>query len=61
TVIGVDEEFVIPGSGETCMHPRDSKLSAKERVNCHCVLSPVVDNNILGLSAEEKEKIRSLI
>ncbi|MCY8378423.1 phage minor head protein [Bacillus haynesii] len=58
TVIGVNEEFTIPGSGETCMHPRDSKLSAKERVNCHCVLSPVVDHRILGLSAEEKEKIR---
>ena len=57
TVIGVDEEFTIPGSGETCMHPRDSKLSAKERVHCHCVLSPVVDNDILGLSPDEKEEI----
>ncbi|ASB88426.1 MULTISPECIES: phage head morphogenesis protein [Bacillus] len=60
TIIGVDEEFQIPGSSETCMYPRDPKLSAAERVNCHCVLSPVVDNRILGLSAEEKEKIRSL-
>ncbi|MDU7578391.1 MAG: phage minor head protein [Bacillus subtilis] len=58
TVIGVDEEFHIPGSGETCMFPRDPKLSARERVNCHCVLSPVVDNEILGLSADEKEEIR---
>lgn len=58
TVIGVDEEFQIPGSGETCMFPRDPKLSAGERVNCHCVLSPVVDNKILGLSAEEKERLR---
>ncbi|CAI8940855.1 phage minor head protein [Bacillus sp. IT-13CA1] len=58
TVVGVDEEFTISGSGETCMHPRDSKLSAVERVHCHCVLSPVVDNNILGLSAKEKEEIR---
>ncbi|MGG1248563.1 phage minor head protein [Bacillus spizizenii] len=58
TVIGVDEEFQIPGSSETCMFPRDPKLSAGERVHCHCVLSPVVDNMILGLSAEEKEEIR---
>ncbi|PRP56826.1 hypothetical protein C7B71_02460 [Bacillus halotolerans] len=58
TVIGVDEEFQIPGSSETCMFPRDPKLSAGERVHCHCVLSPVVDNEILGLSAEEKEEIR---
>ncbi|RJS56732.1 phage minor head protein [Bacillus subtilis] len=60
TVIGVDEEFQIPGSSETCMFPRDSKLSAGERINCHCVLSPVVDNEILGLPAEEKGKMRSL-
>ncbi|KKJ82429.1 uncharacterized protein YqbB [Bacillus subtilis] len=58
TVIGVDEEFQIPGSSETCMFPRDPKLSPGERVHCHCVLSPVVDNEILDLSAEEKEKIR---
>lgn len=58
TIIGIDEEFQIPGSGETCMFPRDSKLSAGDRVNCHCVLSPVVDNEILGLSADEKEEIR---
>ncbi|MCY8307176.1 phage head morphogenesis protein [Bacillus vallismortis] len=58
TVIGVDEEFRIPGSSETCMFPRDPKLSAGERVHCHCVLSPVVDNEILGLTAEKKEEIR---
>ncbi|BEV40970.1 phage head morphogenesis protein [Bacillus subtilis] len=58
TVIGVDEEFQIPGSRETCMFPRDSKLSAGERVRCHCVLSPVVDHQILSLSANEKEEIR---
>ncbi|PAY13869.1 phage head morphogenesis protein [Bacillus sp. 7705b] len=58
TVIGVDEEFEIPGSSETCMFPRDPRLSAGERVHCHCVLSPVVDNEILGLSADEKEEIR---
>lgn len=28
TVIGIDEEFQIPGSSETCMFPRDPKLSA---------------------------------
>ncbi|PSA91494.1 hypothetical protein C6370_18350 [Bacillus atrophaeus] len=58
TIVGVDEEFRIPGSSETCMFPRDTKLSAAERVHCHCVLSPVVDNEILGLSADEKEEIR---
>ncbi|MBF6667285.1 hypothetical protein K1Y04_00765 [Bacillus amyloliquefaciens] len=41
------------------MYQRDTKLSAAERVSSHCVLSPVVDNEILGLSAEEKEEIRN--
>ncbi|MEC2046666.1 phage minor head protein [Bacillus licheniformis] len=50
TVIGVDEEFTIPGSGETCMHPRDSKLSAKERVSCHCVMAPIIDKKLLRIS-----------
>lgn len=40
------------------MFPRDSSLSAKERVRCKCVMSPSVDNDILGLSEEEKQKIR---
>ncbi|AJI08657.1 phage minor head protein [Bacillus cereus] len=58
TTVPVEEEFELPGSGERCMFPRDSSLSAKERVNCKCVMSPAVDNNILGLSEEEKQKIR---
>ncbi|MBE7128097.1 phage minor head protein [Bacillus mycoides] len=58
TTVPVEDEFELPGSGEKCMFPRDSSLSAKERVNCKCVLQPAVDNNILGLSEEEKQKIR---
>ncbi|PAF18602.1 phage minor head protein [Terribacillus saccharophilus] len=58
TVVGVDELFTIPGSLETCSYPRDPSLPASERVHCHCVLGPVVDEAILGLSAEEKRKIR---
>ncbi|WP_235701235.1 phage head morphogenesis protein [Bacillus subtilis] len=58
TVIAVDEEFQIPGSGETCMFPRDPKLSAGERVHCHCILSPVVDPDIIKLPSEKKETIR---
>lgn len=58
TIVPVEEPFVLPDSGEECMFPRDSSLSAKERVECHCVMSPAVDNDILGLSEEEKQKIR---
>lgn len=58
-IIDVDKEFVIPGSGETCMQPGDPKLSAKERINCGCIVSPVVDSHVLGLSYEEKMDIRA--
>lgn len=58
TVVGVDELFTIPGSMEKCAYPRDPSLPASERIHCHCVLGPVVDEEILGLSAEEKRKIR---
>lgn len=58
STVGVDEEFKIPGSSETCMYQRDTKLSAAERVNCSWVLSHEVDNEILGLTKEIKEQIR---
>lgn len=58
TIIPLDDEFEIPCSGERCMFPRDTQLTPKERVNCHCAVGPVVEPVILGLSAEEKEEIR---
>lgn len=54
--IKLDKYFIV--NGEKALYPRDRKLSAKEVVNCHCVLSPVVDSKILGLSKEEKLKLR---
>lgn len=54
--VAVDEMFDV--NGYTADHPRDTSLPASERVNCHCVLSPIVNKDILGLSKEEKEEIR---
>ncbi|WP_050184163.1 phage minor head protein [Domibacillus robiginosus] len=54
--IDVDEMFGV--NGHAADHPRDTSLPAGERVNCHCVLSPVVNKDILGLSKEEKEEMR---
>ncbi|MGX1439013.1 F like protein [Bacillus pumilus] len=56
TIIPLDEEFEIPGGGERCMFPRDTQLTPKERVNCHCAVGPVADPVILGLSVEERKK-----
>jgi len=58
TVVPVDEPFTIPGSGEKAMFPRDPNLSASERVGCHCVQGPEVDETIFGLTAEEKQALR---
>ncbi|GAB2558270.1 hypothetical protein JOD18_004033 [Gracilibacillus alcaliphilus] len=54
--IPVDDRFYV--DGEFGLYPRDPDFSAKNRVNCKCVLGPAVDEDILGLSKEEKELIR---
>ncbi|TDQ35272.1 phage minor head protein [Aureibacillus halotolerans] len=56
--VDTDAEFSIASSSETARYPRDTKLSAKERVRCKCIIQPVVDEDVLGLSVEEREEIR---
>lgn len=56
TTINVDEAFTV--GGEEAQFPRDTSLSAKQRVNCHCTLGPSVDQDIIKLSKEEKLKLR---
>lgn len=40
------------------MYPRDSSLPAGESINCHCISQPVADEDILGMSLEEREQLR---
>lgn len=54
-----DEMFLV--NDEYGMFPRDTILSAKERVHCHCVLSPDIDEDILGLTAQERNTIREQV
>lgn len=56
TVIAIDEKFDV--NGHQALYPRDKDLPAEEVINCHCVLGPVVDPAILGLSKEEKQRLR---
>lgn len=58
TVIGIDEKFDV--NGQQALYPRDKELPAEEVINCHCVLGPVVDPAIFGLSKEEKQRLRDL-
>ncbi len=56
TEIKVDDKFDV--DGHEADYPRDPSLPASQRVNCHCAMGPGVDRAILGLSKEEKEKLR---
>lgn len=57
--VPVDEPFDV--NGHEGDYPRDPRLPADERIGCKCVMSPVTDRNILGLSQEEKEAIRQQV
>jgi len=41
--VGIDEKFDV--GGYAADHPLDPSLPAKELVNCHCWISPVVDDD----------------
>ena len=59
--VPVAEPFELTGAnGKTYhpMYPRDTILPAGESVNCHCLCQPVVDEDILGMSLEERKKLQ---
>jgi len=56
TEVDVDAKFDV--GGYEADFPRDPALPPSERVYCRCVLQPVTDPAVLGLSPEEKEEIR---
>lgn len=40
------------------MFPTDPNLPAKESINCHCISQDIVDEKILGLSLEERQRLQ---
>lgn len=55
------EPYELTGAdGETYypMFPIDSILPAKESINCHCISQDIVDEKILGLSLEERQRLQ---
>lgn len=40
------------------MYPIDPLLPASEAIHCHCTVDDVIDENILGLSPEERQQMR---
>lgn len=59
--VGKAERFTMQGlDGNTYfpMYPVDPVLPASESISCHCICEPVVDEQILGLSLEERQALQ---
>lgn len=59
--VKVEEEFELKGAnGKTYnpMCPRDIRLPASETVNCHCIMRPIRNQEIMGMSVEERRALR---
>lgn len=59
-IVDKNETFTIsaPTGTYECMFPRDISLPASERVNCHCVHRAIVNDDIFGLSLEERRALQ---
>ncbi|MCD7774414.1 MAG: phage head morphogenesis protein [Clostridiales bacterium] len=59
--VAKDEPFTLIGADGSVYYPYypiDPLLPAGEAINCHCVADNVIDSDILGLSAEERQQMR---
>lgn len=55
------DPFVLTGrDGGTYypMYPRDTELPPFESINCHCIHVPVTNDDVLGMSYEERKKMQ---
>lgn len=59
--VPVSEPFELTGAdgrSYSPMFPGDPALPPGERINCHCICQPVVSEDILGLSLEERQRLQ---
>ncbi|MCM1530112.1 MAG: phage head morphogenesis protein [Alistipes sp.] len=57
----VSEPYSLTGAGGETYHPMfptDPILPPGERINCHCLSQDIVDEDILGLSPEERQRLQ---
>lgn len=63
-IVRKDEMFMLIGADgglyET-PYPRHPSLPPGERINCHCIHRAVINENVLGLSLEERKRLQSEI
>lgn len=48
----------INGGTYSVMYPRDTSLPPEETINCHCLCQPVVNEDVLGLPLEERQRLQ---
>lgn len=57
--VGKNDTFTLVGADGRTYHPkypRDQMLPARERINCHCIIQPVVSKAVLGMDIDERKK-----
>ena len=60
-IVPKDKPFELKGIDGTTyypMYPRDSILPASESVNCHCIHRGIVNQDVLGLSLDERKALQ---
>ena len=61
-IVLLDQPFVLYGADGGVyypMFPRDSSLPPGESVNCHCIHRGIVDESVLGLPLEERQRLQA--
>lgn len=61
-IVGKDEPFTLYGvDGSTYypLYPRDPSLPASESINCHCIHRGIVNDDIFGLTLEERRQMQA--
>lgn len=55
------EMFTLTGADGATYYPlcpRDTSLPASESINCHCIMETIVNENALGMTADERKAAR---
>ena len=60
TIVPKNEPFKINGLNESQypMYPRATNLPPSERINCHCIVQQIVDDDVIGMTLEEREALQ---